>query len=60
MQVHYEMPPKLHKANGEERRIGVEIEMSGVELSMIVCQANIAYGGRIEEISPYEFNLKGS
>jgi hypothetical protein len=60
MKVHYEIPPKLYKKNGEKRRIGVEIELSGVTLAVIACQTNIAYGGKIEEISPYEFALKNS
>jgi hypothetical protein len=60
MKIYYEMPPMLHKKNGEQRRIGVEIELSGVELAAIACQTHIAYGGRIKEISPYEFTLKGS
>jgi hypothetical protein len=36
----------------------VHYEMPGVELSVIACQINIAYGSRIEAISPYEFKLK--
>ncbi len=51
----YIQPPPCHTDRDEERRIGFEIEVSGVELSMIACQINIVYGGRIEEISPYEF-----
>ncbi|MCP5161685.1 MAG: amidoligase family protein [Hahellaceae bacterium] len=51
------LPQRLLKNDGTERRVGVEIEMSGIELSMIACQINILFGGRIEELSPYEFRI---
>lgn len=54
------MPPNPLKEDGRERRVGVEMEMSGIELSMIACQINIAFGGRIEEISPFEFVIGGT
>lgn len=54
----FELPPRVQKENGEDRLVGVEIEMSGIELSMIACQINILFGGRIEEISPFEFKIK--
>ncbi len=54
------MPPQPCKEDGRERRVGVEMEMSGIELSMIACQINIAFGGRIEEISPFEFVIRGT
>lgn len=60
MDKHYQLPARLYKKNGEERRVGIEIEMSGVELAMIACQINILYGGRIEELSPYEFKVRGT
>ncbi len=53
----YYLPQQLLKPNGEERRVGIEIEMSGIELAMIACQVNILFGGRIEETSPYEFRV---
>jgi len=51
----FKMPSVVKNQHGKPRKVGVEIEMSGIELSMIVCQINIAYGGRIKEISRYEF-----
>ena len=51
----YNVPMKPDKADGSRRCMGVEIEMSGIYLAMIACQINIAYGGRIDEVSPYEF-----
>ena len=54
-QKRYKLPEKLDKPDGERRSVGVEVEMSGIDLAMITCQINVAYGGRIKEVSPYEF-----
>jgi hypothetical protein len=56
----YQLPQHTLTDDQQPRRVGVEIEMSGIELSMIVCQCNIAYGGRIHEESPYEFIVRDS
>jgi hypothetical protein len=56
----YKLPQLLRTEHNKPRRIGVEIEMSGIELAMIVCQCQIAYGGQIEETSPYEFKIRDS
>lgn len=56
----YGLPQQLENHQGQLRRVGVEIEMSAIELTMIVCQCQIAYGGQIEEISPYEFKVVDS
>lgn len=56
----YNLPDRTTKENQEIRQVGIEIEMSGIELPMIVCQALIAYSGKIEEISPYEFIVRDS
>lgn len=54
----FKLPKIVDKSNGQPRCVGIEIEMSGLDLAMIACQINIAYGGRIKEISPYEFTVE--
>jgi len=54
-QTHAKLPGHVTNEKGEARKVGIEIEMSGIELSMIVTQCNIIFGGQIREISPYEF-----
>ena len=56
----YRLPQQLDTNEGQPRRVGVEIEMSAIELTMIVCQCQICFGGQIEEISPYEFKIRDS
>lgn len=56
----FKAPPILKNHLDNPRKVGVEIEMSGIELSMIVCQINIAFGGRIKEISRYEFVVEAT
>jgi len=57
---HSKLPDRVNNDQGEARKVGVEIEMSGIELSMIVTQCNIVFGGQIREISPYEFIIDHS
>ena len=52
------LPDQMDKQDHSPRRVGIEIEMTGIDLAMIACQCNIAYGGRIREISPYEFFIE--
>lgn len=56
----YRMPRRLIGLDGSPRRIGVEIEMSGIELPVIADQLVAHYGGAIERISDYEFKVNGT
>ncbi|MDF1712369.1 MAG: amidoligase family protein [Akkermansiaceae bacterium] len=56
----YRMPGRLSGLDGSPRRIGVEIEMSGVELPVIAAQLVAHYGGTIDRISDYEFRVEGT
>lgn len=56
----YFMPRRLFSAEGAPRRVGVEIELSGVELAVIADQLVAQYGGTIQCLSEYEFKVKGT
>lgn len=59
-ETRYFLPAILNRDDGQPRRVGVEIEMSGIDLAGIACQLNIAYGGRIGEVSPYDYTVSGT
>lgn len=56
----YQMPRQLTCQDGSPRRVGVEIEMSGIELPVVAEQLVAAYGGTIDCVSEYEFRVNGS
>jgi hypothetical protein len=56
----YRMPRRLSCLDGSPRRIGVEIEMSGIELPVIAAQLVARYGGTIDRISDYELKVEGT
>lgn len=53
----YRMPARRLRQDGGERRVGVEIEMSGIELAAIASRLQAEYGGVIEAITEYEFKV---
>lgn len=56
----YDMPPRLEGQDGRPRCVGVEIEMSGVELPVIAGEVMAELGGDLEEVSEYEWKVTGS
>ena len=53
--------PRARKTNdGKERRVGVEIEMSGIELLNIAKTVQAVFGGNIVERSKYELRIEQS
>ena len=58
--THYQMPAQLGCADGTPRRVGVEIEMSGIELEMIADQLLDKLGGTLKHVSEYEIQVNGS
>ena len=48
MTSRYEMPPRRRNADGEERRVGVELEMSGISLEQIAQCVQSVHGGSID------------
>ncbi|MEX0608845.1 MAG: amidoligase family protein [Balneolaceae bacterium] len=53
-------PPHLTNQWGEERKIGVEFEFTGLEMEDTAKMLTQLYGGEIEQVSTYEFNIEGS
>ena len=56
----YAMPPCLTGTDGQDRRVGVEIEMSGIELSVIAAELSAVLGGKTEVHSDYELEVRES
>lgn len=50
-------PPRTTNETGEERRVGVEFEFTGVEMEDIASLLSILYGGKIEQLSTFEFKI---
>lgn len=56
----YKLPPRLYNENGSYRHVGVEIEMSGIEVETICNIATQLYHGTLLKNSPYEAYVKNS
>ena len=56
----YQMPRRSACPYGTPRRVGVEIEMSGIELPVIAEQLVAEYRGAIDRVSEYEVKVNGS
>lgn len=51
------MPPRTEAPDGEPRRVGVELEFSGIPLDQVVDLMQKHLGGEVETVSPYELFL---
>lgn len=54
------VPPRTHTQDHKARRLGVELEFSGIPLDRIVALMQQQLGGEIETVSPYELFLRDS
>ena len=52
------LPPRIHNSTGEERKVGFEIEFSGLKIGQIVKIIEDLYGGEREEITPYKVKVR--
>ncbi|MCG2590333.1 amidoligase family protein [Rhodohalobacter sulfatireducens] len=50
-------PQRATNESGEERRVGVEFEFTGVEMEDIASLLSMLYGGKIEQLSTFEFKI---
>ena len=50
-------PPVVHTASGKLRRIGIELEFSGLGIEQIARIVKDVVGGSISPISPYECDV---
>lgn len=53
-------PPWPHNESGDPRRVGVELELSGVELDQLTDLVCSVVGGTVEKKSPYEARIENS
>jgi len=54
----FKMPGQMLKSDGSERRVGVEIEMSGIDLEVIAQTVVDVIGGLLVKRSPYEYEVE--
>lgn len=53
-------PPRIHSANGEPRRLGIEIEFSGLGMEKIADIIQQVLGGDLDQQSKYEYFLRNA
>ncbi|WP_229721801.1 amidoligase family protein [Marinobacterium nitratireducens] len=51
---------RLLREDGEERRLGIEIELAGIELDDIAACIRDTFGGHVERVSPCEQRVVGT
>ncbi|MBR9912446.1 MAG: hypothetical protein GYB33_19060 [Gammaproteobacteria bacterium] len=54
------LPPRLNTAAGAQRRVGIEIEMAGIEADAIARCLQVEFGGSIERHTRYELSVTGT
>jgi len=54
----FKTPPKTTNPNGEERRVGYEFEFTGVEMEEASEIVQSLYGGKIKQVSTFEFEVQ--
>ena len=54
------MPPRTENQEGQPRRLGVELEFSGIPLDRVVDLMRKHLGGEVQTVSPYELFLRDS
>ncbi|MCB1845383.1 MAG: amidoligase family protein, partial [Halioglobus sp.] len=53
------LPTRVNTAEGHPRRIGVEIEMIGLDVSEVSRIVATHFGGEVKEDTPYEHSIRG-
>lgn len=54
----FKTPPIIYNQDGQERSVGFEFEFTGVEMNDAAEMISDLYGGKIEQISGYEYKVK--
>jgi len=54
----FDLPPRTETEHGDERRVGVEYEFTGLGIEKIAKIVKAAVGGSIEPESPYEYEIQ--
>lgn len=53
------LPPVVETVDGEPRRIGVELELMGLDVEAVSRIVAAHFGGEVEEVSRYEHRVRG-
>lgn len=53
-----ELPPRPNRPDGTPRRVGVEIEFSGIDAAQTADIIRDLYGGTIEEVDPHWYRVR--
>lgn len=57
MNANWQLPEELNKADGSPRRVGIEIELQGIDVKDIAELTAETLGGTVEQVSSVEFNV---
>ncbi len=55
--MEWKVPPRMKTETGEWRRVGFELEFSGVDLDYLAQMVSDNYGGRVIKESPFNYNV---
>lgn len=58
MENRYRMPPLMKNSQGQERRVGVEIELTGPKIRDLVDVVESCYPGEVRSVSDYEWEIE--
>lgn len=57
MKQEFLTPPKTKNSSGEERSVGFEFEFTGVEMDDVASMISALYGGEVQQLSTFEFQI---
>ncbi len=57
MNSNWQLPDKLDKADGSSRRVGIEIELQGIDVGNLAELTAETLGGTVDRVSSVEFNI---
>ena len=60
MNQEFQTPPITTNKAGKERSVGFEFEFTGVEMDQTASILSRLYGGKIEQLSTFEFKVSGT
>lgn len=53
----FNTPPSTQNPSGEERKVGYEFEFTGIEMDVVSEMIQSLYGGEVNEVSAFEFEV---
>jgi len=55
---YFRVPPLVFNAEGNERKVGFEIEFSGLKIEQITTIVQECFGGEVHEVTPFKHKVK--